>query len=90
MKRLPQKRGFTNIFRQEYNVVNVGQLNVFAPNAEITAEALLKMGLVKSTARPVKLLGSGLLKQPLTVRVNKVSQAAREKVAAAGGRVEEP
>lgn len=89
MKSLPMKRGFTNIWREDYSVVNVGQLSAFPANAEVTAEALVKARLIKSAKAPVKLLAGGEIKQPLTIRVQKASAAAKEKVAAAGGKVEE-
>ena len=89
IKRLPRKRGFTNIFRREYSVVNVGQLGGFAAGAEVTVGALFEAGLIKSAASPVKLLGEGEVKNALTIRVHKASASAREKIAAAGGKVEE-
>lgn len=89
IKSLPMKRGFTNIWREECTVVNVGQLAIFPANAEVTAEVLKKAGIIKSATIPVKLLATGELKQPLNIRVNKASAAAKEKVAAAGGKIEE-
>lgn len=89
IKRLPQKRGFTNIFRIEYNIVNVSQLNIFAPNTEVNPEALLKARLIKSTKQPVKILGDGELNRPLLVKANKFSASAQKKIVAAGGKVEE-
>jgi len=88
IKRLPRKRGFVNIFRIEYNVVNVGKLKVFAPNTEVTPQELLKARLVKSLKRPVKVLGDGEIDRPLVVRVDKFSAAAERKIVAVGGRVE--
>ena len=88
IKRLPRKRGFVNIFRIEYNVVNVGKLKVFAPNTEVTPQELLKARLVKSLKRPVKILGDGEIDRPLVVRVDKFSAAAERKIVAVGGRVE--
>ncbi|MBM2831415.1 MAG: ribosomal protein L15p (L27Ae) [Dehalococcoidia bacterium] len=89
IKRLPRKRGFTNIFRHEYSIVNVGQLNVFTPNSEVTAEHLISAGLVPSRQRLVKILGGGELRHPLTVKANRFSEAARRKIAAPGGKAEE-
>jgi large subunit ribosomal protein L15 len=83
------KRGFTNIWREDHTIVNVGQLAVFPANTEITAEVLKTAGIIKSAIMPVKLLAAGELKQPLTIRVNKASAAAKEKIAAAGGKIEE-
>lgn len=88
IKRLPRKRGFVNIFRIEYNVVNVGKLKVFAPNTEVTPQELLKARLVKSLKRPVKVLGDGEIDRPLVVRVDKFSAAAERKIVAVGGRAE--
>lgn len=89
IKRLPRKRGFVNIFRIEYQVVNVEQLNVFEAQSEVTPEALLGRGLVKSSHKPVKILASGELNQPLTVTAHKFSAAAKSKIEAAGGKVAE-
>lgn len=88
VKRLPEKRGFVNIFRIEYSIVNVGKLKLFAPDTEITPEELLKVRLIKSLKQPVKILGNGEVDRPLTVRANKFSAAAEGKITAAGGRVE--
>ncbi len=89
MKRLPQKRGFVNIFRREYSIVNVGKLNLFTPESEITAERLRVVGLIKSLQLPVKILGDGEVLRPLRVKADKFSAAARRKIEAAGGTVEE-
>jgi len=89
IKRLPRKRGFVNIFKTEYNVVNVGRLKVFASNSEVTPEALRKVGLIKSVRRPIKILGDGEIDRPLVVKASKFSVAAEGKIVAAGGRVEE-
>ena len=89
IKRLPRKRGFFNIFRTEYSVVNVGQFNVFSPGTEVTPESLVEARLVKSLKQPVKVLGDGELKHPLVIRANKFSAAAKAKIEAAGGKVEE-
>ncbi len=89
IKRLPQKRGFFNKFRTEYNVVNVGQLNVFAAGSEITPEKLVAAGLLKSSPSLVKILAEGDITQPLSVRAHKFSAVAKAKIEAAGGSVEE-
>lgn len=86
-RRLP-KRGFTNIFRQAYQVVNVGDLARFAAGTEVTPEVLVGAGLMRSRGLPVKLLADGALDHALTVRVHAASRAAQEKVGASGGRVE--
>jgi large subunit ribosomal protein L15 len=89
IKRLPRKRGFTNIFRTEYSIVNLGRLNIFAPGSEVTPEKLLSAGLVKSLRRPIKILANGEISQPITIKANKFSAAAKAKIEAAGGKVEE-
>lgn len=88
-RRLP-KRGFNNaIFKKEYAIVNVKDLNVFEDGSEITPEVLQEAGLVNKMLCGVKLLGDGeLQKKKLTIKVHKVSQQAEEKVKALGGRVE--
>lgn len=86
-RRLP-KRGFTNIFRKEYSLVNLRDLKGFEPNTTLDAEVLRKAGLIKGAKDGVKLLGYGELNVPLVIRVNRSSKSAREKVEAAGGRVE--
>jgi large subunit ribosomal protein L15 len=87
--RLPRKRGFTNIFRAEYSVVNTSKLNAFESGSEVTPESLLAAGLVKNLRYPVKILAEGDINHPLTVKAHKFSAAARAKIEAAGGTVEE-
>jgi large subunit ribosomal protein L15 len=89
IKRLPQKRGFVNIFRIEYSVVNINKLNMFEVGSEVTPEGLVAAGLVKSLRRPVKILSEGDIAHPLLVRAHKFSTAAKAKIEAAGGSVEE-
>ncbi|GAG34590.1 unnamed protein product [marine sediment metagenome] len=89
IKRLPRKRGFTNIFRTEYSVVNMSKLNVFESGSEITPESLVAAGLVKTLRHPVKILADGDINHPLTVKAHKFSAAARAKIEAAGGTAEE-
>jgi large subunit ribosomal protein L15 len=89
IKRLPRKRGFTNIFRTEYNAVNTGALNIFDSGSEITPETMLAAGIIKSLNSPIKVLGDGDIDRPLTVRANKFSASAKAKIEAAGGKVEE-
>ncbi len=89
IKRLPRKRGFTNIFRVEYNTVNVGILNAFQAGTEITPEMLLENGVLKSLAQPVKILGDGTLDKALTVKAHRFSASARAKIEAAGGTAQE-
>jgi len=87
VRRIP-KRGFTNIFKKEYALVNVGDLNIFDDGTEVTIEKLKEAGLVKKIGAGVKLLGDGELEKTITVKVNKVSKQAEEKVVAKGGKVE--
>jgi large subunit ribosomal protein L15 len=86
-RRLP-KRGFHNPFRTAYEVVNVGQLEAFAAGAEVTPEALRERRLLRRGSALLKILGEGALTRALTVRAHAVSGAARQKIEAAGGRVE--
>jgi len=88
VRRLPHQRGFTNIFRVEYAVVNVGRLEQFPDHAEITPAVLQTAGLVRRSM-PVKILGDGDLTRPLTVHAHRFSTSARAKIAAAGGTVVE-
>jgi large subunit ribosomal protein L15 len=89
LKRLPEKRGFFNRFRTEYSVVNIDKLSVFTSGSEVTPEKLLEAGLLKSLDKPVKILATGDISQPLVVKANKFSAAARAKIEAAGGKAEE-
>lgn len=86
-RRLP-KRGFTNIFRKEYSLINLRDLKGFEPHTTLDAEVLRKAGLIKGARDGVKLLGHGEINIPLVIRVNRSSKSAIEKVEAAGGRVE--
>ena len=86
-RRLP-KRGFTNIYRKEYAAVNVSALERFEDGATVTAETLIDAGLIKKTLDGVKILGGGELTKKLTVSVDKVTESAKEKIEAAGGKVE--
>ncbi|HEX3010929.1 MAG TPA: 50S ribosomal protein L15 [Syntrophomonadaceae bacterium] len=86
-RRIP-KRGFTNIFRKEYVIINVKDLNRFEDGTEVTPEVLMEAGLIKSLKDEVKILGDGELEKKLVLKVHKVSQQAQEKVAARGGKVE--
>jgi large subunit ribosomal protein L15 len=85
-RRLP-KRGFTNIFRVEHQVVRLGDLGLVGDGKEITPETLAEAGLIKSGKGPAKVLANGEISQAVTVRGVKVSSGAREKIVAAGGTV---
>ncbi len=86
VRRMPYKRGFTNIFRVEYTIVNLDQLSDWN-GGEINPESLQSAGLIKNQKKPVKLLGDGDVAAPLQVRVHKISRSARAKIEAAGGSV---
>jgi large subunit ribosomal protein L15 len=87
VRRLP-KRGFTNIFRKEFAIVNVGQLDRFPAGSEITPAVLLAEGVVSQLRDGVKILGDGALTRKLTVRAHKFSKKARTAIEAAGGSCE--
>ncbi len=87
-RRVP-KRGFKNIFRTEYEVVNVHQLNRFAEGETVDVEALRANGLLRRKNAPVKILGNGLLAKKITVKAHKFSTTAREKIIQAGGQAED-
>jgi len=89
IKRLPQKRGFTNIFRTVYSVININKLNIFESGSEVTPERLVAAGVVKSLRHPIKILAEGDINHPLLVKANKFSAAAKAKIEAAGGKAEE-
>ena len=89
IKRLPSQRGFNNIFKTEYDVVNVGQLSVFEAGTEVDIVKLMTAGLVKTGQKLVKILGTGEIDRPLTVKAEKFSATAKSKIEAAGGKVEE-
>jgi large subunit ribosomal protein L15 len=86
-RRLP-KRGFKNIFREEFEIVNLKDLDRFPAGAVVDVKALKTAGLVKRGRMKVKVLGEGTLTQALTVRVHHFSLAAKNKIEAAGGKAE--
>ena len=87
-RRIP-KRGFNNIFRKEFAVVNLASLEkVFNDGDTVTIEALIANGLVKKTLDGVKVLGNGEISKKLTVQVNAYSETAKSKIEAAGGKAE--
>jgi large subunit ribosomal protein L15 len=87
IRRLP-KRGFTNIFRKQLVIVNVGQLERFPAGSEVTPEVMLAEGLVRTLADGVKVLGDGALTVKLTVKAHKFSRKAQQAIEAAGGACE--
>lgn len=88
VRRLPFKRGFTNIWRVEYAEVNLEHLARFRKGAEVSPETLAEAGIIKSEQKPVVILGRGELEKPLVVKAHRFSASAREKIEAAGGSVE--
>ncbi len=88
-QRLPYLRGFTNIWRREFETVNIGKLNKFEKNSIVDGVALASLGLISKPGDRVKVLAAGRLTVPLTVRVARVSAAAQKAIEAAGGRVEQ-
>lgn len=86
-RRIP-KRGFTNINRKEFAIVNLASLNKFDDGADVTPTALVEAGLVKNEKSGVKILGNGDVTKKLTVHANKFSNAAVAAIEAAGGKTE--
>jgi large subunit ribosomal protein L15 len=87
VRRLPFKRGFTNINKIYYKPVNVGALEAFEANSEVGPEALFEAGLLKKSTDPVVILGDGEVSVALSVRAHRFSEAAVSKIEAAGGSV---
>lgn len=87
-RRLP-KRGFSNArFKKTYAIVNVGELNVFDENTVITPELLLEYGFIRKLQDGLKVLGNGEVEKAFTIKANKISKSAEEKILAGGGKVE--
>jgi large subunit ribosomal protein L15 len=82
-RRLP-KRGFTNIFKKEYAIINVGRLAGLEGD-EFTPERLIELGVIKSVGDGLKILGSGEVARPIQVQAHLFSKSAQEKIQAAGG-----
>jgi large subunit ribosomal protein L15 len=87
IRRLP-KRGFTNIFKKDYAIINVETLDRFEAGQEVTPALLVAQGLIRSRNDGVKVLGTGALTKALTVHAHKFSQSAAAKIEAAGGKVQ--
>jgi large subunit ribosomal protein L15 len=88
VRRLPFKRGFNNIFRIEYQEVNLAALSELKDGTLVTPAFLEEQGLIRDADRPVVILGGGELTKKLTVQANRFSKSANEKITAAGGSVE--
>jgi large subunit ribosomal protein L15 len=87
VRRVP-KRGFTNIFGKDYATVNVERLDIFEDGAVVTVESLMSAGIIKKTLDGVKILGGGELTRKLTVKADKFTESAKEKIEALGGKAE--
>ena len=87
-RRMP-KRGFTNIFRKEYTIVNLDKLNGFEDGAIVTPKLLKSVGIIKKWKDGVKILGNGELEKSLTVKAHRFSKSALSKIQDAGGKAEE-
>ena len=86
-QRLP-KRGFTNINRKEYAIVNLETLNRFEEGTEVTPELLIESGIVSNAKSGIKILGNGTLEKKITVKAHKFSASAKEAIEKAGGQTE--
>jgi len=86
-RRLP-KRGFTNIFKKKITIFNIRDLSDFESGSVVDEVVLVRRGLLKGRRDGIKLLGQGKIDIQLTVKVNEISKSAREKIEAAGGKVE--
>lgn len=86
-RRIP-KRGFTNIWKKQWSVLNVDDLNTFEDGMEITPELLMERGLAKQVKDGIKILGEGTLEKKLTVKAHKFSKTAVEKIESVGGKAE--
>jgi large subunit ribosomal protein L15 len=86
-QQLPYKRGFTNIWKERFNIVNLEQLAGLEANSNVTPESLLEQGVVRDTNLPIKVLGDGEISVALNISAHKVSEGARQKIEAAGGSV---
>ena len=86
-RRVP-KRGFTNIFKRRYTVINLSNLKDFTAEEKVNPETLFRRGLLKSTAESVKILGEGTVEVPLEIQAHGFSRSAREKIVQAGGTCE--
>jgi len=86
-RRLPQRRGFTNIFKKEYAIVNIDTLNNMTEDI-ITPEVLLEKGVIHDIKRGLRVLGRGELGRAINVRAHYITKAAEDKIKSAGGTVE--
>lgn len=87
-QRIPKFRGFNNIFREEYQIVSLEDLEKMGKVKEVNPQVLYEAGLIKSVDRPVKVLANGEIKKALVVKVSKFSNSAKEAIEKAGGKAE--
>ena len=86
-RRIP-KRGFTNIWKKEWEIVNIDAFNIFEDGTEVTPELLLETGIARKMADGIKILGEGTLEKKVNVKAHKFSKSAVEKIESAGGKAE--
>ena len=86
-RRLP-KRGFTNIFKKKYAIINIRDLNMFEKETVVSDKTLIERGLVKGSYDGIKLLGEGEINYPITLKIHRISKKAREKIESVGGKIE--
>ena len=86
-RRIP-KRGFTNIFKKNYSIVNIGRLNIFEDDDVVTQKELINKGIIKKVSYGVKILAKGGLNKKLTIKANKFSQKAVNEIESIGGKIE--
>ena len=89
VKRLPKLRGFNNRFKVDYSPINLDTIDrVFESDAAVTAESLVSVGLLGKLSDPIVVLGRGEITKPVHIKVERISQSARQKIEAAGGSIE--
>ncbi len=86
-QQLPYKRGFTNIWKTHYHLINLEQLNTIESDSELTPESLKELGLLRDTDLPLKILANGEITKAIRISAHKVSESARQKIEAKGGAV---
>tara|TARA_A100001037_G_scaffold251520_1_gene235078 strand:+ start:8052 stop:8495 length:444 start_codon:yes stop_codon:yes gene_type:complete len=89
IKGLPMKRGFNNIFKTQYSIVNVSDLQIFPDGTEISSKTLFENGLISTLRHPVKVLGNGELSSKVTIEANKFTKSALEKLEKSGSTAKE-
>jgi large subunit ribosomal protein L15 len=89
IKGLPMKRGFNNIFKTQYSIVNVCDLNMFPDGSDVTSKTLFEIGLISTLKHQLKVLGNGEITVKITVHANKFTKSALEKLEKAGSTAKE-